>query len=118
VDVPYRHIARRTQKDTTTKRADMLYLNDGLYGRFSMKWSRDPDRISMRLPLARGKCGCPSQLYQGGHKYFVLATTKRADMLYLNDGLYGRFSMKWSEDKIFVSTLIHHSDTACLLAWL
>jgi ornithine decarboxylase len=33
-------------------------------------------------------------------------TTKLPDMLYLNDGLYGSFSMKWSEGKTFVPTLI------------
>lgn len=33
-------------------------------------------------------------------------TTKLPDMLYLNDGLYGSFSMKWTEGKIFVPTLI------------
>jgi ornithine decarboxylase len=37
-------------------------------------------------------------------------TTKLPDMLYLNDGLYGSFSMKWSEGKTFVPTLIQSSE--------
>ncbi|CAI7633947.1 unnamed protein product [Penicillium glandicola] len=36
----------------------------------------------------------------------ITTTLPLPDMLYLNDGLYGCFSMKWSEEKIFVPTLI------------
>ena len=33
-------------------------------------------------------------------------TTNHLDMLYLNDGLYGCFSMVWSEGGIFIPTLV------------
>lgn len=69
----YRHIARRTQKDTTTKRPDMLYLNDGLYGRFSMKWSEDKIFVSTLIELRGTSTLAPREWKP--HRYSIWVPT-------------------------------------------
>lgn len=51
-------IARRIQQGVTSKLPDMLYLNDGLYGCFSSKWTEGRD-FTPTLIESRGGSGAP-----------------------------------------------------------
>ncbi|KAJ5435620.1 Mitochondrial 2-oxoadipate and 2-oxoglutarate transporter [Penicillium cf. griseofulvum] len=66
-------IARRTQKDTTTKQPDMLYLNDGLYGCFSMKWSEDKIFVPTLVELRGTSTPAPREWKP--HRYSIWGPT-------------------------------------------